>query len=427
MEELYPGLYSHRLPSGLYILVEPMERVRSVALGVWVRAGSRDDPPGKGGLAHLLEHMAFKGTMRRSALEIAQAIDALGGNLNGATGKESTFFYTTVLEEGLEAALEVLGEILTQPRLAPEDLERERTVILEEIREAEDNPQDVALRLLFEQLWTDGHPLGRPVLGTLEAVSRLSVEDVRGFFKQHYRPARMILAASGKLDCEELIGRVERVWPTGTDGEPPRRVAPVPKAGLAVGERQIQQVHLALGFPTVRAGAEERYGLEVLSAILGGGVSSRLFQRVREERGLVYTVASSTAYYTDAGALMVYAATEERRLPEVLEIIWREIEDLSRTPPTEEEVARAVARLRGSFLLGLEDPSGRMFRLGTNAALGREITPIAEVERRLLSVTPDEVRDLAARFLKPELAALALVGPSAARLERLGRPHVEVT
>ena len=427
MEELYPGLYSHRLPSGLYILVEPMERVRSVALGVWVRAGSRDDPPGKGGLAHLLEHMAFKGTMRRSALEIAQAIDALGGNLNGATGKESTFFYTTVLEEGLEAALEVLGEILTQPRLAPEDLERERTVILEEIREAEDNPQDVALRLLFEQLWADGHPLGRPVLGTLEAVSRLSVEDVRGFFKQHYRPARMILAASGKLDCEELIGRVERVWPTGTDGEPPRRVAPVPKAGLAVGERQIQQVHLALGFPTVRAGAEERYGLEVLSAILGGGVSSRLFQRVREERGLVYTVASSTAYYTDAGALMVYAATEERRLPEVLEIIWREVEDLSRTPPTEEEVARAVARLRGSFLLGLEDPSGRMFRLGTNAALGREITPIAEVERRLLSVTPDEVRDLAARFLKPELAALALVGPSAARLERLGRPHVEVT
>ena len=427
MEELYPGLYSHRLPSGLYMLVEPMERVRSVALGVWVRAGSRDDPPGKGGLAHLLEHMAFKGTMRRSALEIAQAIDALGGNLNGATGKESTFFYTTVLEEGLEAALEVLGEILTQPRLAPEDLERERTVILEEIREAEDNPQDVALRLLFEQLWADGHPLGRPVLGTLEAVSRLSVEDVRGFFKQHYRPARMILAASGKLDCEELIGRVERVWPTGTDGEPPRRVAPVPKAGLAVGERQIQQVHLALGFPTVRAGAEERYGLEVLSAILGGGVSSRLFQRVREERGLVYTVASSTAYYTDAGALMVYAATEERRLPEVLEIIWREIEDLSRTPPTEEEVARAVARLRGSFLLGLEDPSGRMFRLGTNAALGREITPIAEVERRLLSVTPDEVRDLAARFLKPELAALALVGPSAARLERLGRPHVEVT
>ena len=427
MEELYPGLYSHRLPSGLYILVEPMERVRSVALGVWVRAGSRDDPPGKGGLAHLLEHMAFKGTMRRSALEIAQVIDALGGNLNGATGKESTFFYTTVLEEGLEAALEVLGEILTQPRLAPEDLERERTVILEEIREAEDNPQDVALRLLFEQLWADGHPLGRPVLGTLEAVSRLSVEDVRGFFKQHYRPARMILAASGKLDCEELIGRVERVWPTGTDGEPPRRVAPVPKAGLAVGERQIQQVHLALGFPTVKAGAEERYGLEVLSAILGGGVSSRLFQRVREERGLVYTVASSTAYYTDAGALMVYAATEERRLPEVLEIIWREIEDLSRTPPTEEEVARAVARLRGSFLLGLEDPSGRMFRLGTNAALGREITPIAEVERRLLSVTPDEVRDLAARFLKPELAALALVGPSAARLERLGRPHVEVT
>jgi len=427
MEELYPGLYAHRSPSGLYILVEPMERVRSVAVGVWVRAGSRDDPEGKVGLAHLLEHMVFKGTTKRSALEIAQAIDSLGGNLNGATGKETTFYYTSVLEEGLDAALEVLGEMLTQPRLAPEDLERERAVILEEIREAEDDPQDVALRLLFERLWAGGHPLGRPVLGTLEAVSRLGVEDVRGFFKQHYRPARMILAASGKLKGEELVSLAELVWPEEADGELSRRVTPVPKAGLVVGERQIQQVHLALGFPTVRAGAEERYGLEVLSTILGGGVSSRLFQRVREERGLVYTVASSTAYYTDAGALMIYAATEQRRLPEVLELIWQEVKDLSQTTPPEEEVARAVDRLRGSFLLGLEDPGGRMFRLGTNAALGREIIPIAEVEKRLLCVTPDEVRDLAARFLKPELAALALVGPSAAQLERLGKTHVEVT
>ncbi|MBC7098886.1 insulinase family protein [Candidatus Bipolaricaulota bacterium] len=427
MEELYPGLYAHRLPSGLYVLAEPLDRVRSVAVGVWVQAGSRDDPPGKEGLAHLMEHMAFKGTVRRSALEIAQAIDLLGGNLNGATGKESTFFYTTVLEEGLACALEILGEILTQPRLAPEDLERERAVILEEIREAEDDPQDVALRLLFSGLWPEGHPLGHPVLGTSETISSLGADEVRGFFRQHYRPVRMILAASGRFDLGRLLKEAERVWPAGADGELPRRVPPVPKGGLMVGERPIQQVHLAVGFPTVKAGAEERYGLEVLSTILGGGVSSRLFQRVREERGLVYTVASSTAYYTDAGVLMIYAAAEERRLPEVLELIWQEVRGMACVPPSREEVSRAVARLRAGFLLGLEDPSGRMFRLGTNAALGREITPIPEVERKLLSVTPEEVQGLAARFLKPELAALALVGPAADRLERLARPQLEVS
>jgi len=426
MRELYPGLYAHRLPSGLYVLVEPMERVRSVAVGVWVRAGSRDDPPGKGGLAHFLEHMVFKGTARRSALEIAQAIDSLGGNLNGATGKESTFYYTTVLTEGLDTALGVLGEMLTEPKLSPEDLERERAVVLEEIRGAEDNPEDVVLRLLSQQLWGEGHPLGRPILGTTEAVASLKTEDLWEFFRCHYRPACTVLVASGRLRPEELIACAERFWPAEVDGALPERSRPFPQAGLALTEREIQQVHLMLGFPTVQAGAPERYGLEVLSTLLGGGVSSRLFQRVREERGLVYTVFANTAYYTDAGALMIYAATEEKRLPEVLEIVWQEIRAMTQTPPSPEELARAVERLRGGFLLGLEDPGGRMFRLGTNAALGLEIVPIPEVERRLMAVTPEEVRELAAKFLRPEAAALALVGPSAARLERLGKAHVEV-
>ena len=426
MEELYPGLFAQRLPSGLQVLVEPMEWVRSVALGVWVRAGSRDDPQGKCGLAHLLEHMAFKGTERRSALEIAQAIDSLGGNLNGATGKESTFFYTTVLEEGLSTALEVLGEMLTKPLLSQEDLERERQVILEEIRGADDDPQDVVLRLLFQCLWANGHPLGRPILGTAQAVAALGPEDVRGFFRKHYRPARMVLAASGKLAPDELVEQALRIWPAGRDGEVPFRAAPGLGTGLAVAERDIQQVHLALGFPTVSAQAPERYGLEVLSTVLGGGVSSRLFQRVREERGLVYTVLTSTAYYTDAGALLVYAATEEQRLSEVLELMWQELKRLATAPPSPEEVARAVERLRGSFLLGLEDPAGRMFRLGTNAALGREILPIPEVERRLEAVTPEEVQELAQRFLRTERTVTALVGPSAERLERLAQAQVEV-
>jgi len=426
MQELYPGLFAHRLPSGLYLLVEPMDRVRSVALGVWVRAGSRDDPRDKCGLAHLLEHMTFRGTANRTALEIAQAIDSLGGNLNGATGKESTFYYTTVLEEGLPIALEVLGEMLTQPLLSPQDLERERAVILEEIRGAEDDPQEVVLRLLFAQLWTEGHPLGRPILGTAGAVAGLGPDDVRGFFQRYYQPAHMILAASGRIRPELLVEKALRIWPAEVDGEPPPREAPPLGQGLVVGEKDIQQVHLALGFPTLGAGAEERYGLEVLSTLLGGGVSSRLFQRVREERGLVYTVLTSTAYYTDAGALVVYAATEERRLAEVLELVWEELRRIVFAPPEPAEVTRAVDRLRGSFLLGLEDPAGRMFRLGTNAALGREILPIPEVERRLKSVTPAEVQGLARRFLRQDRAVLALVGPSGERLRKLARAQVEV-
>ena len=426
MQELYPGLFAHRLPSGLSLLVEPMDRVRSVALGVWVRAGSRDDPRDKCGLAHLLEHMTFRGTANRTALEIAQAIDSLGGNLNGATGKESTFYYTTVLEEGLPIALEVLGEMLTQPLLSPQDLERERAVILEEIRGAEDDPQEVVLRLLFAQLWTEGHPLGRPILGTAGAVAGLGPDDVRGFFQRYYQPAHMILAASGRIRPELLVEEALRIWPAEVDGEPPPREAPPLGQGLVVGEKDIQQVHLALGFPTLGAGAEERYGLEVLSTLLGGGVSSRLFQRVREERGLVYTVLTSTAYYTDAGALVVYAATEERRLAEVLELVWEELRRIVFAPPEPAEVTRAVDRLRGSFLLGLEDPAGRMFRLGTNAALGREILPIPEVERRLKSVTPAEVQGLARRFLRQDRAVLALVGPSGERLRKLARAQVEV-
>ncbi|HIQ00241.1 TPA: insulinase family protein [Candidatus Bipolaricaulota bacterium] len=426
MQELYPGLFAHRLPSGLYLLVEPMDRVRSVALGVWVRAGSRDDPRDKCGLAHLLEHMTFRGTANRTALEIAQAIDSLGGNLNGATGKESTFYYTTVLEEGLPIALEVLGEMLTQPLLSPQDLERERAVILEEIRGAEDDPQEVVLRLLFAQLWTEGHPLGRPILGTAGAVAGLGPDDVRGFFQRYYQPAHMILAASGRIRPELLVEKALRIWPAEVDGEPPPREAPPLGQGLVVGEKDIQQVHLALGFPTLGAGAEERYGLEVLSTLLGGGVSSRLFQRVREERGLVYTVLTSTAYYTDAGALVVYAATEERRLAEVLELVWEELRRIVFAPPEPAEVTRVVDRLRGSFLLGLEDPAGRMFRLGTNAALGREILPIPEVERRLKSVTPAEVQGLARRFLRQDRAVLALVGPSGERLRKLARAQVEV-
>lgn len=420
MRELIPGVFSHQLPSGLSLLVEPMPGANSVALGIWFRAGGRDDPADKCGLAHLVEHMCFKGTLGRSALEIAQAIDALGGNLNGATGREHTFYYTTVLGEGLETALEVLGEMVTQPQLAPADLERERTVVLEEIRGAEDDPQDFAFQLLVGQLWGRDHPLGRPIPGRTEDVGNLRVEDLRAFFHRHYRPAQAVLTASGRVAPGQLVPHAQRIWPAGSDGEVPQRHPPRPAAGLALGERDVQQVHLALAFPTVPADSPSRYGMEVLSTLLGGGVSSRLFQRVREERGLAYAVSSATSHHTDCGTLLVYAATEERHLAEVLDIVRGELAQLGRTPPAADDLDRAKRRLRAGFLLSLEEPAGRMFRLGHAAALGLEILPVAEVERRLEAVSGDQVQELAARFLDPRRAAVAMVGRNAERLERVG-------
>ncbi|HEU68605.1 MAG TPA: insulinase family protein [Candidatus Acetothermia bacterium] len=426
MIEIYPGCYQGCTASGVAVLAEPMPSLRSVAVGLWVRAGGRDDPPGKEGLAHLLEHMTFKGTARHSAAEIAQAIDLLGGHLNAATANEYTFYYTEVLDEGLPPAVSILEELVTLPRFARDDLGRERVVIEEEIRTIEDSPEDVAFQLLHEALWPGGHPLGQPVVGRLASVAELGRDDLLEFFRHHYTPARMALVACGRVDPTELLSLATRFGSGGEhDGERPRR-PPEPGSGVVLAERAIQQVHLAVGFPTIPIGSPHRYGIEVLNALLGGGVSSRLFQRVREELGLAYTVFSATSYYSDAGALALYAATEEKKLPRVVDLLWGEVEALARTPPPPSDLRRAIQRLVNAFLLGLDDPSGRMVRLGTAIALGRTPAPPDEVVRRLRAVTGEEVQELAQRFLNPDRAAWAAVGPCGDRLRQLLRPYAEV-
>lgn len=426
MTELYPGCFSATTPSGLEILVEPMPGFRGVALGLWIKAGSREDPPGKEGLAHFVEHMTFKGTKRRSALELAQSIDALGGHLNAATTAEYTFYYTEVLSTHVPEALEILYELVTMPRFSPEDLPRERVVISEEIRTAEDDPEDVAFRLLGETLWSGGHPLGKPVIGKLDSVGRIEIPDLWAFFDQHYHAKRMVLVACGGVEPEGFVTLAQKFAGEARNVANNFRTPPVPGSGLALAEKEIQQVHLALGFPTVPASAPERYALEVLNSILGGGVSSRLFQRVREELGLAYAVFSATAYFSDAGVLSVYAAAEERNLPRVMEVVYQEIGDLSRYPLPKAEVERAINRLSNAFLLNLDDPSGRMVRLGTAASLGRKPISPEEVLQRFAAVTPEAVQELAKKFLRPEKAAVAAVGPSAERIRKALRKVVEV-
>lgn len=408
------------------MLAEPMPGFRGVALGLWIKAGSREDPPGKEGLAHFVEHMTFKGTTRRSAAEIAKSIDALGGHLNAATTAEYTFFYTEVLSAHLAEALEILVELVTMPRFSPEDLLRERVVIAEEIRTAEDDPEDVVFRLLAETLWTGGHPLGKPVIGKLHSIARIGLSELWEFSGQHYHPAGMILVACGDVEPPRFLELAQSLRGRGGERNAVHRTPPTAGVGLAIAEKEVQQVHVALGFPTVPASAPERYTLEVLNSILGGGVSSRLFQRVREELGLAYAVFSATAYFSDAGVLSVYAAAEERKLPQLIEVITGEIEALAREPPPEDEVERAIKRLSNAFLLSLDDPSGRLVRLGTLASLGRRPIPPDEVLRRFAAVTPEAVQELAGRFLVLEKAAFGVVGPSAERLRRVLRNFGEV-
>lgn len=426
MNEIYPGCFAGETSGGLQVLVEPMVGVRGAALGLWVKAGGREDPPGKEGLAHFVEHMTFKGTTRRTALELAQSIDALGGHLNAATAAEYTFYYTEVLSAHVAEAWDILVELVTSPRFAPEDLLRERVVIAEEIRSAEDDPEDTAFRLLNELLWQGDHPLGKPVIGRLDSVSRIELEDLWRFFWHHYHPKEMVFVACGGVDPGQIFSLAEEFPTKSAFGDPLLRTPPRPRAGLTMVERNINQVHLVLGFPTVPASAPERYALEVLNAILGGGVSSRLFQRVREELGLVYAVFSATAYFSDAGVISIYAATEEKKLPQVVDAIWAEVEGLRRAPPKEADVKRAVQRLCNAFLLSLDDPSGRMVRLGTLAALGRRPLSPEEVVQRFTEVTPDAVQELAQRFLSAERTAWAAVGPSGERIRQALQPFVEV-
>lgn len=395
-------------------------------MGLWVRAGGREDPPGKEGLAHLVEHMTFKGTTKHTALELAQHIDALGGHLNAATAPEYTFFYTEVLNTHLAKALEVMHELVTWPRFALEDLARERVVIAEEIRTVEDDPKDVVFRLLGETLWANGHPLGKPVIGKLDTIGKIELSDLWEFFHRHYHSGEMVLVACGGVEPERFLGLTQGLdWRAKAEARAVRD-PPQPAAGVSLAEKEIQQAHLALGFPTVPASSPERYALEVLNSLLGGGVSSRLFQRLREEQGLVYAVFSATAYFSDAGVISVYAAAEEKKLSQVAEAVWQEIGGLARGPLPKAEVDRAIQRLSNAFLLNLDDPSGRMVRLGTAAALGRNPLPPEEVQRRFAAVTAEAVQELAQRFLRPEKAAWAVVGPAADNIRRALKNFGEV-
>lgn len=390
---------------------EAVAGARSASVAVWVGVGARDEPAEIAGVSHFLEHLLFKGTARRDARSTAVAVEAVGGDLNAYTAKEHTVFHLRVPTSGLATGLEVLAEQLVEPLLAPDDVVSERSVILEELAAYDDAPEDVVDRLVWERLFP-GSPLGGEVIGTAETVKAMSPDAVRGFFEQWYRPANMVIAAAGGFDADELARFAARVDSARARGEAPPRSAP-PGSGSSdpvVKRRRTEQAHLAFGWRTGGYLDADRGVRDVLEQVLGGGPASRLFQEVRERRGLAYSVYASGSEFSDSGAQVIYAGVAPGRAAEATKVIRGIVEDLAADGVTEEELQTAKGYLTGSYWLGLEDYPSRMTRLAWWESVAGHIPPPDTYPEMIRAVTGADVARVAAEVLSVP-PVTAAVGP----------------
>ncbi|HYJ61276.1 MAG TPA: pitrilysin family protein [Actinomycetota bacterium] len=406
--------------SGLRVVTERIPGVRSVSVGFWVLAGSRDERPTISGHCHFLEHLLFKGTGTRSALDIAQAFDAVGGDINAFTAKEYTCFYARVLDRDLEMAVDHLADMFANATIEADDLTAEAQVILEEIHMHEDSPEDVVHDVFTQALWP-GHPLGRPILGTEERIAAATRASVRSFYRRHYLPGNLVVAVAGNVRHEDVVRMLRDRMETGRALRPGARAAwnlrratrpPRPDGGVAVRRKKTEQAHVVIGTNGVPRTDPDRFAFWIVNTALGGGMSSRLFQEIREKRGLAYTAYSYHAQYTEAGLFGAYAGTTPARADEVVALIRRELEDVRDGGLTREEFERAKGHVRGATVLSLEDPGGRMSRLGKSEIALGEILTVDETLRRLRAVTFDDARRVAERVLSQPMT-LTVLGPFA--------------
>ena len=408
------------LPNGLRILTEAIPTVRSVSFGIWVGVGSRDESPQLAGVSHFLEHLLFKGTRKRSALDISATIEAVGGETNAFTSREYTCFYARVLDDDLPLAIDVMCDLVADSLLADPDVETERGVILEEIAMNEDEPGDQVHELFGRALYGD-HPLGRPISGTHETISPMTRTQIRGFYRRRYVPPSIVVAAAGNLDHARVVKRVREAFAgSGLTDEPGEPLAHRAKIGgvrvqppqVLVESKDTEQAHVVLGCPALDRLDERRFALGVLNNVLGGGMSSRLFQEIRERRGLAYSVYSYTSQYADAGFFAVYAGCAPGKVDEVLAITRAQLATVAEQSLTDAEIARGKGMLKGAFVLGLEDTGSRMTRLGKGELLYDELLSVDDLLAKVDAVTPGEVRGIAADVLARPMS-LAVIGPFA--------------
>lgn len=398
------------LDNGIRVVTDEVHTAHSVALSVWVAVGARDESDDRAGSSHFLEHLLFKGTPERDARAIAVAVDAVGGEMNAFTANEHTAYYARVPASETHVAVDLLLDVVERPALRPEEFDAEREVILEELAAADDDPDDVAAVRLFESLFP-GHPLGREVLGTETSIAGLRRDDVAGFFSTWYQPCNLVVAAAGPVDHDALVEEVARRFGTRSGGATPSRTAPGEGVVTSVRERRpVEIAHVALGWRALSVDDDDRFALALLNHVFGTGPSSRLFQEVREERGLTYAISSSVAHHVDTGALTVHCATAVPKLDELLGVVDSIVADLRARGVGRDELARAKGSLRGSLLMGFEDVGSRMSRLGVSETMRGRIVPIAEHLAGLEAVTEDDVVRVAERVLGSP-RALVVVGP----------------
>jgi len=403
-----------KLRNGLTVLTERMPDVRSVCVGVWLRKGSRDETKRVNGISHFIEHLVFKGTENRSARELALAMDSIGGQMDAFTSKEYTCFYATVLDEHLPVAIEILADIVQRPLFDPVELERERQVVLEEIQMVDDSPEDL-LYDLFSSSFYPGHPLGRPIQGTQESVGGFSARQLKTFFKNAYRPQNMLVVAAGNLDPGDVarqVGRAFKGLAAGTVAHGPVQ-PPRFHGGVATRARkELAQLHLLVGLPVFPADERGRFALHVLNALLGGTMSSRLFHKIREERGLAYSVYSAVHGFVDSGFLAIYAGTSPHKGDEVLDLALAELADLRDNGPNDQELNVAKEHLKGSLMLALESTSSRMSNLARQEIYQKRHRTLEATLAAVDAVTPGRVHRMAEEVAagKIGLAAVGRVG-----------------
>ncbi|NRB19648.1 MAG: insulinase family protein [Rhodobacteraceae bacterium] len=398
-----------QLSNGFRIVSENMPGLQSASIGIWVTAGGRHERLEQNGIAHFLEHMAFKGTATRSALQIAEAIEDVGGYINAYTSREVTAYYARVLQDDVPLALDVIGDIVLNPVFDPKEIEIERGVILQEIGQSLDTPDDVIFDWLQEESYHN-QPLGRTILGPAERVSAFNRDDLSGFVREHYGPGQMILSAAGAVDHDALVKTAEKLFghmqPRDSQLVEPARFT----GGEARHEKSLEQAHFALAFESPGYRDDAIYTAQIYSSALGGGMSSRLFQEVREKRGLCYSIFAQTGAYADTGSVTIYAGTSASQLGELAEIT---IDEMKRAAEDmrPEEVARARAQMKAGMLMGLESPSNRAERLARLVQIWDQVPPLSDTVARIDAVTTGDVREFAETMATQAPAALALYGP----------------
>lgn len=404
------------LESGIRILTEHVPGVRSVSLGAWVGAGSRDESPELNGATHFLEHLIFKGTKTRTAKDIAELFDAVGGDLNAFTAKEYTCFHSRTVDDDLPMAVEVIADMVEHSVLRVEDVESERQVVLEEIGMHDDTPDDVVFDLFNETIW-GSHPLGRKIQGGTGTVAAMTRDQINDYYRLHYVPGNLVVAAAGNVQHDDVVDAVAKAYAHAEPGpsRPPRTEASAPAAmpNLRVEPRKLEQAHVVYGTVGLSRNDPDRWALGVLNTAFGGGMSSRLFQEIREKRGMVYSVWSSNSGFTETGLFTIYAGTSPKRVKDVLAIVREQLDLVLADGLSDEELSRGKGHLTGSLVLGLEDTGSRMSRLGKGELCHREILSPDEVVSRIRAVTHDDVKAVAERILTGNPWALTVLGGAA--------------